>query len=260
MKRTRRNAGFSLVEIATAVGIVGNLSALSYAALEVLPQRTRLTGGALEFSAVLSSARSHAYGRNQRVAVLVNADGPTLGNPIKFCVVVDSWSNLDKAMGAKSDWRNLSDLTPGAPAPAGSRYSLLDSGHFNPSVRVLTGGYKAAVGSVAHKGCTSLLAAKVGLAEGPTAGSDTFPPPFCFVPNDKPCTFCSGDGSAANPLRGVVFFEPDGSVVFANAVGAASPDGSGSITFLPTGGGGIESAQAVVITNTGLVRTFSASR
>ncbi|WP_414641389.1 pilus assembly FimT family protein, partial [Archangium sp.] len=54
MKRTPRNAGFSLVEMSTAVGIVAILAALSYAALEVLPQRTRLTGGALEFAATLS--------------------------------------------------------------------------------------------------------------------------------------------------------------------------------------------------------------
>ena len=257
MKRTRSNAGFSLVEMATAVGIIGILAALSYAALEVLPQRTRLTGGALEFAAVLSSARSHAYGRNQRVAVLVNADGPTVGNPIGYWVLVDTWSNLDDAMSANSSWRKMEDLEPGAPAPSGSEYPLLDSGHFNPSVRVMPGGFKTAVGAVVHKGCTGVMASKVSLAEGPTAGSDTFPPPFCFVPNDKACTFCSGDGAVGNPVRGAVFFEPDGSVTFVNATGAVSPDGSGSITFQATGGG-MENAQAIVITNTGLVRTFSA--
>ncbi|MGZ3461301.1 MAG: pilus assembly FimT family protein, partial [Archangium sp.] len=133
MKRTRRNAGFSLVEMATVVGIISILAALSYAALEVLPQRTRLTGGALEFSAVVSSARSLAYGRNQRVAVLLNADGPTLGNPIQFWVVVDSWSNLAATMAANPDWTSLTQLVPGAPAPAGSSYPVLDSGHFNPA-------------------------------------------------------------------------------------------------------------------------------
>jgi prepilin-type N-terminal cleavage/methylation domain-containing protein len=259
MMRTRRNTGFSLVEMATAVGIVSILAALSFAALEVLPQRTRLTGGALEFSAVLSSARSYAYGRNDRVVVLINADGPTAGKPIKYWVVVDRWSNMDEALAAKPAWKDVAELVPGPPAPAGSEYVLLDSGHFNPSVRVLAGGYKTAVGAVVHKACTSLLAAKIGLAQGPTTGSDTFPPPFCFVPNDTPCTFCSGDGSANNPYRGVIFFEPDGSVVLANAAGVESTDGAGSITLLPTGGGGIETAQAVVITNTGLVRTFSAS-
>jgi prepilin-type N-terminal cleavage/methylation domain-containing protein len=259
MTRTRHNAGFSLVEMATAIGIVSILAALSFAALEVLPQRTRLTGGALEFSAVLSSARSHAYGRNERVAVLINADGPTAGQPINYWVVVDRWSNLDDTLAAKPTWKSIEDvLVPGPPAPAGSEYPLLDSGHFNPSVRVLAGGYKAAVGSVVHKACTALLSSKIGLAKEPTTGSDTFPPPFCFVPNDTPCTFCSGDG-VTNPYRGVVFFEPDGTVWLADAEGVASAAGAGSITFLPTGGGGIETAQAVVITNTGLVRTFSAN-
>lgn len=260
MKRTRRNTGFSLIEMATVTGIVAILAALAYAALEVLPQRTRLTGGALEFAAVISSARSHAYGRNQRVAVLLNADGPTMGNPIRYWVVVDPWSNLAAAMKAKSDWRELKELTPGAPAPAGSEFPLFDSGNFNPSVRVLSGGFIEAVGRVAHKGCTSLLAGRIGLARGqPTVRSDIFPPPFCFVPSEKPCTFCSGDG-VTKPLRGAIFFEPDGSVTFANAEGTASPDGAASIAFLPVGGGGLQSAQAIVITNTGLVRTFSASR
>ena len=262
MKRTHRNAGFSLVEMATAVGIVAILSVLAYAALEVLPQRTRLTGGALEFAAVLSSARSHAYGRNERVAVVINADGPNAGQPIRYWVLVDDWSNLQQAMKSTAAWNDASkDLTPPAPAVAGSEYRLIDAGHFNPSVRVMTGGFRAAVGSVAHPGCTSLLAARIGLAQGhPTAaGSDTFPPPFCFVPNNQPCTFCSGDG-ATKPFRGAVFFEPDGTVVFYDGEGNRSPTGAGSVTFLPVGGGGNRSAQAVAITNTGLVRTFSASR
>ncbi|HYO58334.1 prepilin-type N-terminal cleavage/methylation domain-containing protein [Archangium sp.] len=266
MKRTHRNTGFSLIEMSTVVGIIAILAALAYAALEVLPQRTRLTGGALEFAAVISSARSHAYGRNQRVAVLLNADKPTLGNPIEYWVVVDSWSNLDDTMKANPNWSTLKQLVPVAPAPPGAEYPLFDSGHFNPSVRVLDGGFKKAVGSVAHKGCTSLLASRIGLAQGPTTGSDTFPPPFCFVPNDKACTFCSGDG-ATKPFRGVIFFEPDGSVLFADAEGKPAdanndlvPDGAASITFLPVGGGGLQSAQSIVITNTGLVRTFSASR
>lgn len=260
MTRTRRNTGFSLIEMSTVVGIVAILAALAYAALEVLPQRTRLTGGALEFAAVISSARSHAYGRNQRVAVVLNADGPTLGNPIRYWVVVDSWSNLPATMKANPDWRELVDLTPVAPAPPGAEYPLFDSGHFNPSVRVLQGGFIEAVGRVAHKGCTALLASRIGLAQGqPAASTDIFPPPFCFVPSERPCTFCSGDG-ATKPLRGVIFFEPDGNVTFADAEGKPSSDGAASIAFLPVGGGGLQSAQAIVITNTGLVRTFSASR
>lgn len=260
MKRTRRNTGFSLIEMATVVGIVAILAALAYAALEVLPQRTRLTGGALEFAAVISSARSHAYGRNQRVAVVVNADGPTMGNPIRYWVVVDSWSNLAATMKANPDWRSLADLTPAPPAPPGAEFPLFDSGNFNPSVRVLEGGFIEAVGRVAHKGCTSLLSTRIGLAKGhPSVTTDIFPPPFCFVPSEKPCTFCSGDGTT-KPLRGAIFFEPDGGVTFADAEGNPSRDGAASIAFLPVGGGGLQSAQAIVITNTGLVRTFSAAR
>ncbi|PTL82261.1 Tfp pilus assembly protein FimT/FimU [Vitiosangium sp. GDMCC 1.1324] len=260
MKRTRRNTGFSLIEVMTVVGIIAVLAALSFAALDVLPQRTRLTGGALEFSAVISSARSHAYGRNQRVVLVLNADTYGLGSPIQYWVVVDPWSNMSATMAAKyPGWRTLKDLAPGAPAPAGSEYSLFDSGHFNASVRLFEGGFFEAMGHVAHKGCTASLDAKIGLARGPTTGSDVFPPPFCFVPDKTACTFCTTD-SPGKPLRGAIFFEPDGTVNFADAEGKLSPDGAASITFWPTSGGGKESAQAVVITNTGIVRTFSANR
>jgi prepilin-type N-terminal cleavage/methylation domain-containing protein len=267
MKRTRRNTGFSLIEMATVTGIVAILAALAYAALEVLPQRTRLTGGALEFAAVVSSARSHAYGRNQRVAVVINADVETVGKPISYWVVVDKWSNLAATMKANPAWSTLEDLQPGAPAPAGSTFPLFDSGHFNPSVRVLTPGFIHAVGRVAHKGCTSAMGDRIGLALGqPKARSDIFPPPFCFVPSESGCTFCSGDGTT-KPYRGVIFFEPDGGVVFADAEGKPTdadgdtiPEGAASLTFLPVGGGGLQSAQAIVITNTGLVRTFSTAR
>jgi prepilin-type N-terminal cleavage/methylation domain-containing protein len=258
MKRTRRNPGFTLVEMATVVGIIAVLAALSYAALEVLPQRTRLTGGALEFSAVISSARSHAYGRNQRVAVLINADGPNLGSPIEYWVVVDTWSNIPKTLAANKSWKTLNDLTPLPPAPAGSKFTVYESGHFNPSVRVTEKGFADAVGRIVSKGCDAVND-RISLAKGATKGTSTFPPPFCFVPNEKACTFCSGAGITADPLRGVILFEPDGTVTFANAEGVASPEGSASITLRATGTGGADSAQAIVMTNTGLVRTFSAS-
>ncbi|MBM7118925.1 pilus assembly FimT family protein [Archangium primigenium] len=263
MKRTRRNSGFTIVEMATVVGIIAVLAALSYAALEVLPQRTRLTGGALEFAAVISSARSHAYGRNQRVAVILNADGPSLGEPIRYWVVVDPWSSITKTLETHSDWRSLKDLVPEAPAPSGAEYTVFDSGNFNATVRVLDMGFADAVGRVKHKGCSDALIDRIGLAKGPSTAASgvsyTFPPPFCSVPNDVACTFCSGDGTPANPLRGVILFEPDGSVTFANAKGVASKAGSASLTLRATGSGGTDSAQAIVMTNTGLVRTFSAN-
>ncbi|WNG44396.1 prepilin-type N-terminal cleavage/methylation domain-containing protein [Archangium minus] len=260
MKRTRRNSGFSLVEMSTVVGIIAILAALSFAALDVLPQRTRLTGGALEFAAAISSARSHAYGRNHRVVLLLNAGTEAIGNPIEYWVVVDPWSNMTATLKANPDWKTLNDLKPGPPAPAGSEYPLFDSGHFNPSVRVFDKGFVEAMGRVAHKGCTAELKGKIALARGPTEGTSTFPPPFCFVPNEKGCTFCTGGGTV--PYRGAIFFEPDGTVSFTDALGnpPLNGDGSASISFRPMGGGGPESVQAVVITNTGIVRTFSAYR
>jgi hypothetical protein len=168
---------------------------------------------------------------------------------------------MHQAMSSNATWTNLKELTPPAPVPSGSEYRLIDAGHFNPSVRVLPGGFRTAVGSVAHPGCTADMSKKIGLAQGTTTGSaNIFPPPFCFVPDNRPCTFCAEDGVASTPVRGAVFFEPDGTVDFYDAAGTRSTAGAGSITFLPVGGGGMQTSQAIVVTNTGLVRTFSASR
>ncbi|WP_002632285.1 pilus assembly FimT family protein [Cystobacter fuscus] len=258
MKRTRRNTGFSLLELMTVVGIIGILAALSLAALEVLPQRTRLTGGALEFAAVISSARSQAYGRNQRVAVVINAATQNLGQPIRYWVVVDKWSDLAKALSNTPNWTGLNDLKPTSPSKTEDAFMMYDSGHFNSSVRVYPPGFIGAVGSMTHPSCGKSEFADIRLARGqPSSSDDIFPPPYCFVPSSKGCTFCSGDG-VSQPVRGVIFFEPDGSVRFADASGTLSNVGAASITFRPTDSG-LENVQAVVITNTGLVRTFSAS-
>ena len=258
MKRTRRNSGFTLVETATVVGIIAILAALAYAALEVLPQRTRLTGSALEFSSVVSAARSHAYGRNTRVVVLINASTVAANDSIQYWAVVDTWSNMDKTMQAHADWSALADLPPTAPAPVGAQYLVFDTGRFNASVRLVKNGFKSAVGSVSAKGCGTAVTDRISLAEGATPGTDSFPPPFCFVPADRACTFCTGDGDD-KPVRGAIFFEPDGSVSFVDATGVTVPEGSASITFTPVRDE-LVSAQAIVMTNTGLVRTFSASR
>jgi prepilin-type N-terminal cleavage/methylation domain-containing protein len=260
MKRTRRNTGFSLLELMTVVGIIGILAALSLAALEVLPQRTRLTGGALEFAAVISSARSQAYGRNQRVAVVINAATQNLGQPIRYWVVVDKWSDLTKALTNAPNWKELNDLKPTSSARTDDSFMVYDSGYFNSSVRVYPPGFINAVGLTTHPSCGKPQYADIRLARGQPASSDgIFPAPYCFVPSRKGCTFCTGDGvTPSDPVRGVIFFEPDGSVRFANASGTVSNQGAASITFRPTDSG-LENVQAVVITNTGLVRTFSAS-
>ncbi|WNG14522.1 Tfp pilus assembly protein FimT/FimU [Cystobacter fuscus] len=258
MKRTRRNTGFSLLELMTVVGIIGILAALSLAALEVLPQRTRLTGGALEFAAVISSARSQAYGRNQRVAVLINAATQNIGQPIRYWVVVDKWSDFANALSNTPGWTGLNDLKPTSPSKTDDSFMMYDSGYFNASVRVYPPGFSGAVNGMASPSCNKAEYADIRLARGqPSNSDDIFPAPYCFVPSNSGCTFCSGDG-VAQPMRGVIFFEPDGSVRFANAAGTLSNVGAASITFRPTNSG-LENVQAVVITNTGLVRTFSAS-
>lgn len=127
------------------------------------------------------------------------------------------------------------------------------------AIHLAAGGFKTVVSPAVHPGCAAAGAPSVELLSRDATGTRTFPPPFCQVPDDAPCTFCSADGGG--PPRGAVFFEPDGRVVLVRANGAVDVRGAGSLV-LTRREGSAEHAdpRALVLLDTGLIHSFDQTR
>jgi hypothetical protein len=236
------------------LAILSILITLSVMALGVLPARARMSGGVLELNAALSAARAHSLGRGVRTAVLIDtAEGaPGVEARIRYWTVVDPWFLLDEAMAARPVWSAPEELLPPLPAPPGARFRVLDSGRFGDAVRLAPSGFRSLVSPSIQPGCSDARAPSVELSSGTVEGSWAFPPPFCQVPDNAPCTFCSAAGGT---VRGAILFEPDGRVALLDAEGREDARGAGSIVF---GGHARDAdARALVLLDTGLFRSFS---
>lgn len=249
----RRSGGFSLIEVVVVLSILSILVSLSVVALGVLPTRARMSGGVLELNAALSAARSHSLGRGVRTAVLIDTahGAPGAAARIRYWTVMDPWFLLDEAMAAHPRWSAPEELLPPLPVPAGSGFRVLSSGHFAESVRLAPSGFRSLVNPSIQPGCGDAGAPSVELASGTVDGSWAFPPPFCQVPDNAPCTFCSPAGGT---VRGAILFEPDGRVALLNAQGEEDARGAGSIVFGASNGD--SEIRALVLLDTGLFRAF----
>ncbi|WP_164007900.1 pilus assembly FimT family protein [Pyxidicoccus trucidator] len=252
----RRSGGFSLVEVVVVLSILSILVSLSVMALGVLPARARMSGGVLELNAALSAARSHSLGRGVRTAVLIDTAEGASGTDvrIRYWTVVDPWFLLDEAMAASPRWSTPEELLPPLPVPPGVGFRVLSSGRFGESVRLAPSGFRSLVSPPIQPACVDARAPAVELSSGTMDGSWAFPPPFCQVPDNAPCTFCS---LAGGTVRGAIFFEPDGRVALLNAQGQEDARGAGSIVF--RGSEGDAEVRALVLLDTGLFRSFEGS-
>jgi prepilin-type N-terminal cleavage/methylation domain-containing protein len=248
-----RPGGFTLIEMVVVLAILTILVTLSVMALGVLPARARMSGGVMELNAALSAARAHSLGRGVRTAVIIDtAEGaPGTEARIRYWTLVDPWFLLDESMAEHPRWRTPEELVPPLPAPAGAAFRVLDAGHFGDAVRLAPRGFRSLASPPIQASCGDAGAPSVELASGSADGSWAFPPPFCQVPDNAPCTFCSPSGGT---VRGAILFEPDGRVALLDAQGREDARGAGSIVF----GGRAEGAdvRALVLLGTGLIRSF----
>jgi hypothetical protein len=202
----------------------------------------------MEFNSTLAAARSHAIGRNTRAAVLINTQvvaGTT--RRIRYWTVLDNNFTLANAMGTVPNWQLPEDL-----ATATDPYPVINNGQFSTTVRLNATGFKTVVGNTAHASCAA-IAGRISLVSGTGGGSNTFPPPYCMVPDDQPCTFCSNG-------RGAVFFEPDGRVTLMNAIGVAETRGAGSLVLDNSAIQTPPDPRAIVLLNSGLFRAYDNTR
>lgn len=238
-----------MLEMMAVIAIIAILTALSVMALDSMPQRARLAGEVMEFNSTLAAARSHAIGRDMRAAVLINTSVAADGGQrrIRYWTVLDPNFALGSQMLAVPNWQLPQDLVD-----ASNPFTVINNGQFSTTIRLNAAGFKNVVNNTPHASCAA-LAGRIRLSSGTGGGGNTFPPPYCMVPDDQPCTFCSNG-------RGAVFFEPDGRVTLVNATGVVETRGAGSLVLDNSAIQNPPDPRAIVLLNTGLFRAYDNTR
>lgn len=172
-------AGFTLLEMMTALGVLSVLMGISVLALGGMKKRGSFASATGELLGNLSRARAEAYGRGTATVFIID----TVGN---------RWWSLEDVAGTFVPATTLTTFNPATPAPAG--FSLLGSNTF-PTGVTFTG---------ASNGYAATLPAPYA---GVPASAGAIPPPtFAY------CSFCLGSG--ANQGFGAVRFEASGGATF----------------------------------------------
>ncbi len=237
-----------MLEMMAVLAIASVLIALSIAALDSMPQRARLAGEVMEFNSTLAAARSHAVGRDVRAAVLINTEVVANGTRrIRYWTVLDPNFTIRDVMRATPNWQLPEDLVT-----ATDTFQVINNGQFSTTVRLNATGFRAVVGNNPHASC-SALAGRISLVNGTGGGNNTFPAPYCMVPDDQPCTFCTNG-------RGAVLFEPDGRVRLVDSIGTPEPRGAGSLVLDNATIQTPPDPRAIVLLNTGLFRVYDNTR
>ncbi|MBN9408213.1 MAG: GspH/FimT family pseudopilin [Burkholderiales bacterium] len=78
--KRHRSAGFSLIELMVAIGLLGALAALGAPALLTFMDNSRIRASAEAFYATVQQARAEAVRRNTAVDLVLTADAPTEAN------------------------------------------------------------------------------------------------------------------------------------------------------------------------------------
>jgi hypothetical protein len=251
-KAAHHTRGVTLLEFAVAVALAGILLTLAWNGLRSLPKVARLSSSVVELSSELTQARGRATGKRVRTAVLLSA---TQGQ-LQYLEVEDPGLTLDNVLRSRAGWPTFVAGTINDPPriiAGGKPYTVVGQGKISGDLALAPNGHKGLVDDQTHPGCSGAGADYV-VADG--NGGGYFPPPYCRIPAQSGCTFCSIDGTAT---RGFILFEPDGRVRLFDAAGNESLARAGSIAFHVPSLGANRGA-TVALTSTGMIRTFRGKR
>lgn len=192
----RPTYGFTLVELAVVLAIIGVITAAAALSLSRARPRADLASAAAELHAVLHGARARALASGNDVAVMVfpNHD---LGNERLGRVIV--YEDGDFSLFDAAAPVNLDGYDPALPAH----------------------GPRSEVVSVVDLPRRTRVGPATGLG-APLAA------PYATVRVDSDCTFCAGAGAAR---RGAVVFDAAGAARFQSAAGAPLDVDGGSVSL-----------------------------
>src|SRR2546426_7898855 len=108
-----RHRGFTMVEVMTAVGVIGVLAAMSIVAMNRVKTRGNFSSGTGDFIATLRTARAEAFARGNPTVVVVD-------------VAAGQWWSIEDVNGDFS----LASFNASTPAPSPDR--LIYTGHLPP--------------------------------------------------------------------------------------------------------------------------------
>lgn len=223
MARTpSKEHGFTLIEIAIVVAVIGVLTALAYGSIARQRPRANLASTTAEFHALLHGARLTAMANGRNVVAMVF---PTFRNREGGTGRVILYEDGDFDFFSAAAVVNFGGYAP-ATLSAGVRSQVLEVIDLPPAVQV-------------------------GPATGMGAGA-TLVAPLDGIAVDVSCGFCAAGGDR----RGAVMFDPRGRAWFYSQNGAPNAVTKGaSISFEAPE---VTGSRTVVITNaTGAVRTFN---
>ncbi len=231
--------GFTLIEMMTAIGIVGILAGLSAIALTKLKTRGNFASGSGDFVATLRTARAEAFARGDNTVVVIDSNGG------RWWAIEDIAGNFD-----------LTAFDPNNPAPSPDRLiysSTLPTGtSFGPANG--PGQALAAPYSGIPTGYLNII-----LADGGNGGTaDISTDGGTAAPNFKYCSFCrksDGYGAITFLSSGGATFNGQGPLSVGHQIsmqaGSSLSDGgtldplSGLIDFVVVGATGASEAVTI---------------
>jgi hypothetical protein len=217
------------------LAIAGILASLSYAGFQGLLGRARTTDSALEATLLAQSARALASSTGVPHALLVSA-GPKGG---WMRVVRDERRRLGPCLAANPGWSEAGAF----PKPTGAGLPCAGLAQAEEAV---------ALDARLQLGPAGGFAAAQAPAES-CEGGGPFGAPYCDVPADRACTFCS---SGAERTAGAILFEPRGFTRLLDGAGGVVAGAGGSLALERADAPG--NPQGFLVTRLGIVRTVGA--